>query len=100
MGSGNYGYLGLVLTDEEYASIPHTQPFEPPNYPLLLSIPSNATTIRALELKEEYHEAKRLYLECKNVEKALLRHIQEALEEKYIEALFDEHANLLTGDAP
>ena len=100
LGGGNHGYLGLVLTDEEYASIPHTQPFVPPNYPPPLSIPANATAIRALELKEEYHEAKRLYLECKNVEKALLRHIQEALEEKYIEALVDEHTNLLTGDVP
>ena len=100
LGGGNHGYLGLVLTDEEYASIPHTQPFVPPNYPPPLSIPANATAIRALELKEEYYEAKRLYLECKNVEKALLRHIQDALEEKYIEALVDEYTNLLTGDIP
>ena len=63
MGGGNHGYLGLVLTDEEYASISHTQPFVPQNYPPPLSIPANATAIRALELKEEYHEAKRLYLE-------------------------------------
>ena len=31
---GNHRYLGLVLTDQEYATIPHTAPFILPNYPL------------------------------------------------------------------
>ena len=36
----------------------------------------------------------------KNVEKALLRHIQEAIEDRYIEALIDEYINLLKDDIP
>ena len=100
LGGGNYGYLGLVLTDEEYAAIPNTQPFVAPNYPPPLVIPTTATQIQALELKEQYEEAKRLYLECRNVEKALLRHVQDALEERYSGSLVDEYTNLLTGDVP
>ena len=34
------------------------------------------------------------------MEKALLRHIQDAVEDKYIESLVDEYMNLLTGDVP
>ena len=52
LGGGNYGCLGLVLTDVEYTLIPNTQPFVAPNYPLLLAIPANAMQIQALELKE------------------------------------------------
>ena len=100
LGGGNHGYLGLVLTDAEYATIPNTQPFIPPTYPPPLVIPANSTPIQALELKEQYNEQKRLYLECKNVEKALLRHIQEAIEDKYINSLVDEYTNLLTQDVP
>ena len=100
LGGGNYGYLGLVLTDAEYAAIPNTQPFVAPNYPPPLVIPATATQIQALELKEEHEEAKRLYLECKNVEKALLRHAQDALEERYSGPLIDEYTNLLIGDVP
>ena len=100
LGGGNYGYLGLVLTDDEYASIPHTQPFVAPNYPPPLLIPATSTQIQAIELKEQHGEAKRLYLECKNVEKALLRHIQDAIEDKFIEPLVDPYTNLLTGDVP
>ena len=100
LGGGNHGYLGLVLTDEEYALIPNTQPFIAPNYPPPLVIPANTTQIQALELKEQHEEKKRLYLECRNVEKALLRHIQDALEERYSGPLVDEFTNLLTGDVP
>ena len=39
LGEGNYGYLGLVLTDEEYVSIPNTEPFIAPNYLPPLVIP-------------------------------------------------------------
>ena len=39
-------------------------------------------------------------MECKNVEKALMRHIQDAIEEKYLESLVDEYTNLISGDIP
>ena len=32
LGGGNHGYLGLVTTDEEHATIPHMQPFVTPTY--------------------------------------------------------------------
>ena len=63
LGGGNHGYLGLILTDEEYATITHTQPFVPPTYPGHLTIPETATAIQAMKLREENKEAKRLYLE-------------------------------------
>jgi len=98
LGGGNHGYLGLLCTDEEYAEIPHAQPFVPPNYPGPLTIPSTATAMQAMQLREDHREAKRLYFECKNVEKALLRHIQDALEDKYIECMVDEYTNLISED--
>ena len=100
LGGGDHGYLGLILTDSEYASIPGTSPFVAPNYPGPLSIPNNATPIEALNTKDQHAEAKRLYLECKNVEKALMRHTQDAIEGKYIDSLVDEYTNLITGDIP
>ena len=41
-----------------------------------------------------------MYLEYKNVEKALMRYIQDAIEEKYLESLVDEYTNLISGDIP
>ena len=56
--------------------------------------------MQALELKDRHQEARRLYLEYKNVEKALLKYIQDAIEDKYIESLVDEYTGLLDGDVP
>ena len=43
---------------------------------------------------------KRAYYECKNVEKALQRHIQDAIEDKYLESLIDDNTQLITEDVP
>ena len=74
LGGGNHGYLGLVLSDPEYAVISNT-PFVAPAYPQPLTIPNNATQVQAFERKTRYEERKRLYYESQNVERALQRHI-------------------------
>ena len=52
LGGGNHGYLFLMLTDEEFDSMPNTRPVDPPNYPGPLVTPATATHVEALELKE------------------------------------------------
>ena len=89
-----------MLTDAEYATINNTQPFVAPAYPGPLAIPSTATAIEALQLRDQHAEEKRLFLECKNVEKALQRHVQDSMEEKYTASLVDEFTNLITDDIP
>ena len=39
LGGGDHGYLGLVLTDSEYATVMAT-PFVPPTYPETLTVPT------------------------------------------------------------
>ena len=99
LGGGDHGYLGLVLDDAEYATISLTA-FEGPNYPAALTIPNGTSQIEALNLREHYKEDKRIYLECKNVEKALQRHIQDAIDDKYLDTLVDEDTQLITDDIP
>ena len=41
LGGGDHGYLGLVLSDAEYASVPNTSAFIAPNFPATLTISSN-----------------------------------------------------------
>ena len=68
LGGGNHGYLGLLLIDEECATIPIPQIFLHPTYQPPLEIPETATAIQALHLKETHAEAKISYSECKNIE--------------------------------
>ena len=51
LGGGDHGFLGLVLTDEEYETVPGTQPFEAPTYPSALTIPGNATPIEVMQIR-------------------------------------------------
>ena len=87
------------MTDAEYAIIT-AQPFQAPNFPDPLNIPSGATQVEALELREQHKEDKRTFYECKNVEKALQRHIQDAIEDKYLESLIDDDTQLIQEDIP
>ena len=99
LGGGDHGYLGLVLSATEYANItPSPPPFIPPEYPAALDIPAGTTQVQAFQLKEAHKEAKKLYYECKNVEKALQRHIQDAVEPKYLESLVNEDTQLIQED--
>mgnify|MGYP001310565316 CR=1 FL=1 len=99
LGGGDHGYLGLVLTDAEYETVSNT-PFTAPTYPTALTIPTGTDQVEALNLREKYKEERRTYLECKNVEKALQRHIQDAIEDKYLESLVDEDTQLIQDDIP
>ena len=98
LGEDDNGYLGLVLTDAEYASVPNIQSFIVPAYLAALNILAYTTTVKALQLKDKHAESKRVSLECKNIEKVLLRYIQDSMEDKYTEALVNEHMNLLSED--
>ena len=99
LGGGDHGHLGLVLDDPEYAAISATA-FTAPPYPATLTIPTTVTQVEALNLREAHREAKRAYYECKNVEKALQRHIQDAIEDKYLETLVNDDTQLIQDDIP
>ena len=100
LGGGDHGYLGLVLSDVEYARITPASPFIPPTFPGPLVIDPALTAVQQVQARETHKEAIALYRECKNVEKALLRHIQTATEHKYLELMVDEDTGLIEDDIP
>ena len=58
------------------------------------------TAMQQVQARETHNENLALYRECKNVEKALLRHIQTAVSEKYIEFMVDDDTGLIEDDVP
>ena len=51
-------------------------------------------------MREQHQEQTRVYLECKNVEKALQWHIQDAIKDKYFDSLVDEDTQLIQEEIP
>ena len=100
LGGGDHGYLGLVLTDEEYLRVAPNTPFVAPEFPCSLLIPANTDMVTAMNLREAHKRDTNLYRECREVEKALLRHITAAVESKYIDSLKNEDTDLVEDDIP
>ena len=87
LGGGDHGYLGLVLTEEEYARVAPNHPFIPPEFPGPLEIPARADMVEAMNLREALKRDTNLYRECREVERALLRHITTAVKPKKNDSL-------------
>ena len=101
LGGGDHGYLGLVLTDIDYTTVCDATAFTAPVFPITpLVIPIGTDQVQALNLREQYKDAKRAYYECKNVEKALQHHIQDAIEDKYLESLVNKDTQLIQANIP
>ena len=99
LGGGDHGYLGLVLTDEEYARI-SLNLFVPPYFPGELNIDPDANHIVALISDNHIMKHVVVTMSAKHVEKALQRHIQDAMEAKYLESLINEDTQLIQEDIP
>ena len=69
-------------------------------YPVTLTIPTGTDQVQALKLQEIHKDTKNAYCECKNVEKSLQRHVQDAIEDKYLESLVDKDTQLIQYDIP
>ena len=95
LGGGDHGYLGLVLSEQEYRRIYPDTPFEAPEFLGPLVIRRGTNTADAINLREEHRTNVALYRECREVEKALLRHITQAVEPKYIDFLKNENTDLI-----
>ena len=100
LGGGDHGYLGLVLTENEYNRVTPNHPFVAPRFPRALVIPPRTETIEALNIKEAHRRDVGLYRECREVERALMRHITTAVEPKYIDSLKNEDTDLIDDDIP
>ena len=89
LGGGDHGYLGLVLAPQEYRKISQTE-FKVPTYPPALTIPSGTDPVVALNRRTKHTEERDAHRRCKEVEKALLRHIQNAMDEEWLDSLINE----------
>ena len=56
--------------------------------------------MQALNCREQHKEEKQTYYKCKNVKKALQRHIQDTIEDKYLELLVNNDTKLIKEDIP
>ena len=92
LGGGNFGLLGLVLTDPEYARISNDQ-FVEPVRPGPFTVPQFTANHDLIRLQGEHEARVATYNDCMTVKKALIKQISAAVEEKYLKELRTEETN-------
>ena len=97
LGWGTNGHLGLVCTPIEYANV-SVIPYVQPVHPGLLVIPVGAAQHAAARLRKDHKESLRQYRETVDVKKALTKHIVQANDPKYLNALRNRVTNTINDD--
>jgi hypothetical protein len=87
LGGGANGYLGVLLTAAEYATIPGTFPFQAPVNPRHTAPPVAGAAAAIANQARVFDEAYHQYQEYNNVVKALRKQLVSAVDEAYLIAL-------------
>jgi len=94
LGGGLHGYLGLLLTGQQYSILSPT-PFIRPAHPGPLVIPAFQLQHIVTAIQSQHNEAVRLFNEVNNVEQALRQQLVKAVDESYLIALHNRQTNTI-----
>ena len=96
LGGGQHGYLGLLLSQQQYNVIAPGTPFVRPAHPGPLVIPPFQLPHVTQEAQSRHAEGVRLYNECYNVEQALRKQIVAAIQDSFLASLKNRQTNTIT----
>ena len=94
LGGGNFGHLGLVLSDEEYALISNV-PYIEPEHPGAIVLPVACSERTENRRRDEHEKALALFHETLNLKNALKKQLSEAIDDLYLEELRDPTTNTI-----
>ena len=88
LGGGQYGHLGLILSDARYTALAHTVPWISPANPGVFAPPAGpAAQIAAA--KDVWNELKLAFDICQATEKALIAQVVDSIDQIYLRALLN-----------
>ena len=96
LGGGQHGYLGLVLSPQQYNIVAPCTPFIRPPHPGPLVIPPYQLPHVTQLAQFQHTEQLRLYNKCYNVEQALRKQVVSAIQDSYLAALKNRQTNTIT----
>lgn len=85
LGGGNFGYVGMIVSAAAYAAIEPDAPFTIPADPgLHPAIGPNASAAQISERVRTHNENRRIFLEYRNMERALRKLMVDAIDPIYL----------------
>ncbi len=89
LGGGLYGHLGLVVSDQKYATLAHTVPWVTPVNPGPYTPPATGTGPQIEADKEVWRAGHKTFELCQETEKALIAQIVDSIDSIYLRALLN-----------
>jgi hypothetical protein len=89
LGGGLYGHLGLVVSDQKYATLANTSPWVTPVHPGDYTPPATGTSALLAADKDVWRAAHKIFDLCQATEKALIAQVVESIDSTYLRALLD-----------
>ena len=89
---GRHGHLGLVLTTDEYETVAHGTPYIKPTLPTL-NTETGDTQFQLAQKQHEYDTKMLTYRESIAVDRILIQQIVNALDDKFLKALWEWTTN-------
>ena len=99
LGGGNLGFLGLILTDDEYALISDT-PFERPERPTVLVFPTGTTTLQSKMIEDRYRRGILTYDQTVAIEKALKQQLVKSIHDDWLAPMRHTTTNAINRTLP
>ena len=96
LGSGQHGYIGVILSPVMYATLAHMQPFETPSHPDILQVDLPATQFEISLAKTLHDESICTFQSYLLVKRVLVQQVLETIDGKYLSSL----RNQITGQVP
>jgi hypothetical protein len=98
LGGGFYGHLGLVVSDQKYATLANTIPWVTPGNPGDFAPPPGATGPQIEAAKDVWRALKQQFDICQATEKALIAQIVESIDSIYLRAKLNRTTGQYTTD--
>jgi hypothetical protein len=89
LGGGLYGHLGLIVSDERYATLANTVPWISPTNPGPFAPPVGGTGPQIEAAREVWRDLKTSFDLCQATERALIAQIVESIDPIYLRALLN-----------
>jgi hypothetical protein len=89
IGGGHYGHLGLVVSDQKYATLANTIPWITPVNPGPFVPPAGATRPQLEAAQDVWRDEKLAFEICQATEKALIAQVVESIDSIYLRALLN-----------
>ena len=94
LGGGNFGHLGLVMSNAQYALISGV-PFNRPAHSGPLVVPPGSTQAQIQAIRDTHREQLRVFHEVLGVESNLRQQIVAAIEPPYLKTIRNRHTNAI-----